>query len=126
MDRYKRLREVLKPGARVLDVGAGGGEVVYVMRAMGIDASRFEPNEGYARCAADVLGLSVRQGFDQDCPVEPQSQDVVTMFHMVEHLKSPFDARRNVHGRLRPNGILVVEVPNVEAVCQQPHTQFHS
>ena len=26
---------------------------------------------------------------------------------------------------LRDGGFLLVEVPNVEAVCQQPHTQFH-
>lgn len=125
LDRFRRLRDVLKPGMRVLDVGAGGGEVVYVLRAMGYDATGFEPNEGYARYAAEVLGLPVRQGFHQDCPVEPASQDVVTMFHMVEHLESPFDALRNVHGWLRPDGLLVVEVPNAEAVCQQPHTQFH-
>ena len=125
VDRFQRVRGVLTPGARVLDVGAGGGEVVYVLRAMGYDATGFEPNEGYARYAAEVLGLPVRQGFHQDCPVEQESQDVVTMFHMVEHLESPFDALRNVHGWLRPDGLLVVEVPNVEAVCQQPHTQFH-
>ncbi len=125
VDRFQRLRDVLKPGMRVLDVGAGGGEVVYVLRALGYDATGFEPNEGYARYAAEVLGLPVRQGFHQDFPVEPESQDVVTMFHMVEHLESPFEALRNVYGWLRPAGLLVVEVPNVEAVCQQPHTQFH-
>lgn len=125
VERYQRLRNVLKTGMRVLDVGAGGGEVVYVLRAMGYDATGFEPNEGYARYAAEVLGLPVRRGFHQDCPVEPASQDVVTMFHMVEHLESPFDALRNVHGWLRPEGLIVVEVPNAEAVCQQPHTQFH-
>ncbi len=125
LDRVQRLRDVLKPGMRILDVGAGGGEVVYVLRAMGYDATGFEPNEGYARYAAEVLGLPVRQGFHQDCLVEPESQDVVTMFHMVEHLEGPFEALQNVYAWLRPGGLLVVEVPNVEAVCQQPHTQFH-
>ena len=125
VDRFQRLRPILKPGFRVLDVGAGSGEVVYVLRAMGYEASGFEPNEGYARYAADVLGLPVTQGFYQDAAVQPESQDMVTIFHTVEHLESPFDVMRHARQWLRPQGLLLVEVPNVEAVCQQPHTQFH-
>ncbi|MGH8710194.1 MAG: methyltransferase domain-containing protein [Burkholderiales bacterium] len=125
VDRFQRLRPILKPGFRVLDVGAGSGEVVYVLRAMGYEASGFEPNEGYARYAAEVLGLPVRQGFWQDVAIQPESQDMVTMFHTVEHLESPFDVMRHARQWLRPQGLLLVEVPNGEAVCQQPHTQFH-
>jgi len=125
MDRFSRMRQVLPKDARILDVGAGGGEVVYVLRALGFDASGLEPNEGYARYAAETLGLPVRQGFHQDELVEAQSQDAITMFHMVEHLENPLATLRNVHRWLRPGGVLVVEVPNVEAVCQQPHSQFH-
>jgi SAM-dependent methyltransferase len=115
----------LKPDARVLDVGAGSGEVVYVLRAMGYDASGFEPNEGYARFAAEALGVPVRQGSWQTVDIAPESWEVVTMFHVVEHLESPFDVMCRARQWLKPQGLLLVEVPNVEAVCQQPHTQFH-
>ena len=125
VDRFRRLRPFLEPGFRVLDVGAGSGEVGYVLRAMGYEASGFEPNEGYARYAAEVLGLPVRQGFWQDAVIEPESQDMVTMFHTVEHLESPLDVMQHARQWLRPQGLLLVEVPSVEAVCQQPHTQFH-
>src|SRR5882762_6467872 len=125
VDRFRRLQPFLKFGFRVLDVGAGSGEVVYVLRAMGYDASGFEPNEGYASYAADALGVPVHQGFWQNVAIVQESQDVVTMFHVVEHLESPFDVMRRARQWLRPEGLLLVEVPNVEAVCQQPHTQFH-
>jgi len=125
VDRCLRLKSVLEPGFRVLDVGAGSGEVVYVLRALGYDATGFEPNEGYARYANEVLGVPVSQGFWQDAAVAPESQDLVTIFHTVEHLESPFDVMVHARQWLREQGLLLVEVPNVEAVCQQPLTQFH-
>jgi 2-polyprenyl-3-methyl-5-hydroxy-6-metoxy-1,4-benzoquinol methylase len=125
VDRFHRLVTILIPRCRVLDAGAGSGEVVYVLRAMGYDASGFEPNEGYARFAAEVLGLPVTQSFYQEAPIEPESQDVVTMFHVLEHLESPYDALRHARQWLRPNGRLLVEAPNVEALCQWPRSRFH-
>ena len=123
--RFLDLRPLLRPGFRVFDIGAGGGEVVYVLRAMGYAAAGIEPNEGYARYAAERLGVPVTQGFWQDAAVEPASQDLVTIFHALEHLESPLDLMRRAHQWLAPQGLLLVEVPNVEAVYNQPHSQFH-
>ena len=125
LERFQRLQVLLRPGFRILDVGAGSGEFLYVLRAMGYEVSGFEPNEGYARYAAEVLGLPVRQGFWQDAAVAAESQDVVTLCHTLEHLENPFEVMRHARPWLRPQGLLWVEVPNVEAVCQQPHSQFH-
>ncbi len=126
LDRCRRLKPLLADSARVLDVGAGSGEVVYMLRALEYDASGFEPNEGYARYAAEQLGLPVSQGFWQDADIQPESQDMVTMFHVVEHLEDPLEVMQHARQWLKPNGLLLVEVPNVEAVCQQPHSQFHT
>jgi len=100
VDRFQRLQPFLKPGARVLDVGAGSGEVVYVLRAMGYEASGFEPNEGYARFAAGTLGVPVRQGFWQDVAIPPESQDIVTMFHVVEQPHTQFHRGHLYHFNL--------------------------
>ena len=49
----------------------------------------------------------------------------MTAFHVVEHLESPCGAFQCVRHWLRVGGRLVVEVPNVEAICQWPHSRFH-
>ena len=87
------------------------------------NGNTFEPNDGYARFASEVLGLPVTHGFYQNVRIKPESQqDIVTAFHVVEHLESPYDALMQVRGWLQPSGQLMVEVPNVEAVCQWPHS----
>ena len=123
--RVSRLRDLLKRGHRILDFGAGGGEVVYVLRTLGYDASGFEPNEGYARFASEVLKLPVTHGFYQDAHVVESSLDVITAFHVFEHLESPQDALRHAWNWLRVGGHIWVEVPNVEATCQWPRSRFH-
>ena len=123
--RFLRIQPLLRPGFRVFDLGAGGGEVVYVLRAMGYAASGVEPSEGYARYAADRLDVPVTQGFWQDAGVAPASQDLVTMFHTMEHLEDPLGALRRASQWLTPQGLLFIEVPNVEATYNQPHQQFH-
>lgn len=125
VNRIRKFAPLLQPDCSILDVGAGGGEVVYVLRKMGYDASGFEPNSGYAKFASDVLGMPVAHGFYQEVSIEPESRDVITMFHVLEHLESPCDALRRVRQWLRKEGHLLVEVPNVEAVCQWPRSRFH-
>jgi SAM-dependent methyltransferase len=123
-----RCREVgrhLKPGAQVLDLGAGGGEVVYVLRRLGFEARGIEPNEGYARFARERLGLPVESGFWQQAPVAPASEDAVTLFHVLEHLDDPVGALTLVRGWLRKDGLLWVEVPNIAARCIAPAHRFH-
>lgn len=125
IDRFRRLATFLKPGCRVLDIGAGSGETVYVLRAMGYEASGMEPNEGYARFASEVLAVPVAHGFYQETSIEAESQHVITMFHTLEHLESPSGALRAARTWLSPEGFLTVEVPNVEALCQWPRSRFH-
>ena len=123
--RFKKLAPILQPTHRILDIGAGGGEVVFLLRTLGYDAFGIEPNAGYASFAMDVLGMPVAHAFYQDARVDQESVDVITMFHVLEHFDSPCDALRHAWQWLRQDGFLLVEVPNVAAVCGWPHGRFH-
>lgn len=126
VERVRSFASILREGDRVLDFGAGAGEVVYVLRTLGYDATGFEPNVGYCRFASETLGLPVTHGLYQKMQFEPESYDVVVAFHVFEHLESPLHAFSTVHRWLRCGGRLLVEVPNVEATCQWPRSRFHS
>ena len=125
VERCRQLRDNLPRGEAVLDLGAGGGEVVYVLRQLGFPASGIEPNAGYARFARERLQVPVTSGSWQEASIEPDSLSAVTLFHVMEHLDSPLQAMHLIRGWLRTGGLLWIEVPNVEAVCQAPSHRFH-
>jgi len=125
VERCRRLRGDLTRGEPVLDLGAGGGEVVYALRQLGFPASGIEPNAGYARFARERLHVPVISGSWQEASIDPGSLSAVTLFHVMEHLDCPLQAMRLIRGWLRTGGLLWIEVPNVEAVCQAPSHRFH-
>jgi SAM-dependent methyltransferase len=125
LSRYRTLARYLKKGDRILDVGAGGGEVVYVLRRLGFDAAGLEPDEQYARHARDVLGVPVTTGFVQDVTFAPGSFDVVTMYHALEHVEDPLGILSRLKSWMMDNGFLLIEVPNLEARCIAPNHRFH-
>jgi len=125
LNRYRVLAPFLKPGARVLDAGSGGGEVVYILRRKGFDASGLEPDQQYAQHARDTLGVPIQTGFVQDVVYPSQSFDAITMFHALEHVEDPVGILSMLKCWLKPDGFLLVEVPNVEAACVHPDHRFH-
>lgn len=125
LNRHRALAPHIKRGDRILDAGAGGGEVVYVLRALGFDASGLEPDEHYARHARESLGVPVATGFVQDAAFPAGSFDVVTMYHALEHVEDPAAILSRLRGWMVEQGVLLIEVPNVEAACIAPGHRFH-
>ena len=124
-ERRRALQPRLAASNRVLDVGCGAGEFVYLLRRQGVDAAGIEPGEEYADFSRQVLGVPIQTATVDSAIVEPASQDLVTMFHMLEHVADPRRVLTAVRGWLRVGGFLVVEVPNVESTAQAPHHRFH-
>jgi len=124
-DRLRHLMPLLVPGSSVLDFGSGGGELVFILRELGHDARGIEPNIGYAEYSRDVLGIPVQIGGFAEARVQPRSLDLVTLFHVAEHLEHPVEAFKQAAEWLRVGGKLYIEVPNVESRCIWPSSRFH-
>lgn len=127
LSRLPGLRLASGRRGRALDIGAGGGEFAYLLgRTTGLAVTGIEPNEGYAGHARRMLGLDlVVSPLDEALPAGG-SFDLVTMFHVLEHMRDPGAALARIASWLAPGGVAVVEVPNVEATCQAPGHLFHA
>jgi len=125
LSRFEKIDRLLSGQKAVLDVGTGGGEFAYLLQSLGHRVSGIEPNKGYADYSIQEYGLAVQVGFVQDAAFPPESFDLVTIWHVLEHTEDPGSVLALLRSWLKSDGMLVVEVPNVEATCQAPHSTFH-
>lgn len=123
-DRFAFLAHHVGAGARVLDVGAGGGEFVSLLSRRGYRASGIEPNRGWAEFARGAYGIDVRVGVLEDVAPDGGRHDAITLFHVLEHVADPVSTLRDLRERLTPGGTLVLEVPNVEYLRGAPTNMF--
>jgi SAM-dependent methyltransferase len=123
--RYRRIQPLLRPDAAVLDVGCGGGELVYLLRRRGFEATGIEPDRSYSASARSDLGLPVHTGFIQDIDFPDGAFSVVLMYHVLEHIDRPVEILGSLRRWMSDDGVLVVEVPNIEARQEAPITRFH-
>lgn len=124
-NRYNFIKDIIKPTDKILDVGAGGGEFVFLMRKLGFDAQGVEPNEGYGTYAKEQLELPVEIGFVQQFNLPDEGFNFITLHHVFEHLDNPFEALGKSRKALKDKGFLVIEVPNIEGTCFAPIHRFH-
>lgn len=126
LKRYQGLKEYLNGKQQVLEVGSGGGEFSYLLSKLGFSVRSIEPNEGYGHYSQAEYGLNVQIGFAQNTEFPPESFDFITSSHVLEHVDDPTLVLKKLHGWLKNDGILAIEVPNVEATCQSPKSTFHA
>ncbi len=107
-----------RPTNSILDIGAGGGEFVYMCSKLGFNAAKgVEPNLGYCGYAQEELQVDINQGGLKDLD---GVYDVVTMFHVLEHLVEPLKVFEMLYNLLGEEGILFIEVPWIESISQSP------
>ena len=102
--------------ASILDVGCGQG--FFLKHAM---------DNGYQVCGVDISQRAV-EFCRQHYPFEVVQQninlglnfeqqfDVITMWHLLEHLADPAAALISVKNCLKPGGVVLIEVPNIHSL----------
>ncbi len=111
--RAGRVRQCAPPPARLLDVGCGAGDFLALAKELGWDTLGTELSAA-GRARAGGRGLDVFRGelWEADLPAE--SVDVVTCWHVIEHVADPSRLLREVHRVLRAGGWLLLATPNLE------------
>lgn len=113
--RAAQLEGLLTAGARTLDFGCGSGEFIGAMLASGYDAHGFEPGDTYGNYARALYGDRISVAGWQDVQFDAPF-DLVTCFHVVEHLRNPVAAMQQMAQWTVPGGLVYIEVPDLGIV----------
>lgn len=124
------IAEHLRPGLRVLEIGSGAGALLWSIKRNCNDEGEFigvEPHVGHAKFCRERKQLDVRSGLlEEVVPTLPKNNfDLVVMNHVLEHTVSPTKVFETVGRLLKPDGVFVVEVPNVNAPGSRLSHFFH-
>lgn len=111
----KRCRVITRwktPG-NLLDIGCGTGKFIMTMRdKFGWDVQGIEPNPRIAAEGRERYQLDIKTEDIQNYHPEGIKFDVITMWDVLEHLPNPSEVIAKLKTFLKPDGLLVMRVPN--------------
>lgn len=123
--RIECLRSHLKSHSRTLDVGCGSGEFVSELLEIGHDAFGLEPGQTYGNFARSLHGDRIQVDGWQTANFSGRF-DLVSCFHVLEHLRNPLDALKRFAEWTAPDGLVYIEVPNMgEQMINKGLGAFH-
>ncbi len=96
---------------RILDIGAGTGDFLAVAKQNGWSTIGVEPSEK-AKAIASKKGVDF---VDATAALENQSFDVITMWHVLEHVPDLDNQIKELKRLLKPSGSLIIAVPNFKS-----------
>jgi 2-polyprenyl-3-methyl-5-hydroxy-6-metoxy-1,4-benzoquinol methylase len=114
LDRRARNLPRTKPNARLLDIGFGSGAFLEFAKNAGWDVAGVDPDP-VAVDSAIKRGLNVRPGGVEAFADMPESFDVVTMNHVIEHVHDPCKTLQSIYHLLKPGGCLWLSTPNIQS-----------
>ena len=114
----KRTLEQLTSGRRMLEVGCSYGGMLKRFAAAGWSADGVELDQRAVDVARKELGLHVEAGTLREVAHKlSPPYDVITAYHVIEHVPDPAAFLSQIHEMSAPNGILLLRLPNASSVA---------
>lgn len=109
-DNIRRAKEFGKfiKNKRWLDFGCGLGGMLDEIATQASSAAGLEINNFRKKLLIDK-GYLIYQSIEE---IEDKSLDIITLFHVLEHLLEPVKTLNLLKKKLSPNGKMIIEVPH--------------
>jgi SAM-dependent methyltransferase len=113
--RARQVAKYVPQGGRILDVGCGNGGFLRMMQRLHFKVEGTEWTETSSRRAAIGVDLTVHAGDFLTLDLSDRRYDAITLWHVFEHLREPFETLRRAHELLDDSGVLFLSMPNHES-----------
>ena len=110
----RRLKKLLprRANGNLLDIGTGIGQFLHRARPFFTEVYGTEVSQSAVRIAKEKYGLNIYHGAVEQLDLPPAFFDNITLFHVLEHVPDPARLLKICWSLLRPEGTLVIAVPN--------------
>jgi len=120
--KYKLVSNFHDKGS-ILDIGCATGEFLNIFKENNWEVRGIEPDENARKMAVSNYDLNI--GVEDDIEtIESNSFDVITMWHVLEHVSHLNERISQIKRLLKNNGILVVAVPNCNSKDAKIYKEF--
>ncbi len=108
--KLELINSVGKKGA-LLDIGCGTGEFLNTMKSGGWETIGIEPSPSARKQGVENYNLDVREEKELE-NFPPNSFNVITMWHVLEHVPHLLERVQKLKDLLKYDGVLIIAVPN--------------
>ncbi|MBF0485157.1 MAG: methyltransferase domain-containing protein [Candidatus Omnitrophica bacterium] len=126
--RLKKIEKHKKKGS-LLDVGTGIGQFLFHARVH-FNVQGTEVSDSAVKLASEKYQLNLRKGGLEELDFHNERFDVITLFHVLEHVESPSGVIDKCFHLLKEDGIIVIAVPNeifsLRALIKRPVKRIFS
>lgn len=119
-DKIKLIEGFKQSKGNLLDIGAGTGDFLVEAKKSRWVITGIEPS-AKAKAISIGKGISFADGLEH---IQNHSQDVITMWHVLEHVPDVENEIRELKRILKPDGVLIVAVPNYKSYDAQYYGNF--
>jgi len=105
---------------RILDIGAGVGDFLNVSKNNGWETIGIEPSDK-AKAIAKNKGVSFAESLSE---LESNSFDVITMWHVLEHVPDLENQIKELKRLIKPTGTVIIAVPNFKSYDAEYYGKF--
>jgi len=116
--RTELIKEITKGKSELslLDIGCGSGLFLKSCKDAGINGEGIDVSNTALGFARNEFGLSVYNKRVEELVTDYRKYDIITLWHVLEHFLEPIDELQKIKELLTPNGILLIEVPNLKSI----------
>lgn len=121
--KLKLINSFKTEAKNILDIGCGTGDFLKTAQNNGWNVVGIEPDAGARFIANSKINDQVYDN-SQLKKLKKNSFDVITLWHVLEHVPNLEDEITTIKHLLKPNGVLIIAVPNYKSYDAIHYKQF--
>lgn len=113
------------PKRQALEIGPKDGSFLHLLQQDGWSVLGIDPNVTYGKMAKELYGVEFSAAHFSQSALNGERFDLITGFHVIEHVQNPLEFLAGIRQNLRDDGLLYLEMPNLHAMQRRHFITQH-